>query len=117
MANRILVATLYQNSAESLYFLNISPDNITMNAGDDLYLVVEPGNASPSPGTYTFTLQYSGDGPFTSPPPSNSGTMKTPILLGTIASNYGNSYSYTLTVKYNSQSYTEDPKMKINPQG
>lgn len=117
MANRIIIATLYQSASDSLYFLNISPDNITLNAGDTLYLIVESGNVGTSPSSFTFGLNYAGDGPFVTQPSVTTGSFAEPINLGTIADNYGNSYSYTLSVIHNGLTYSEDPKMKINPQG
>lgn len=115
MANRILVATLFQGAQSGEYFLNIGPDDMNVGNGDKVYLVVQAGNVGTAPTEFSFTITYLRGEPFgTSVVTSGTGYINTPFYIGTVDGISGDSYSYTLEVTYNGDTYVEDPKIKIN---
>lgn len=123
MANRVIVATLYQGTINrnSVYLLNVSPRVLEVspsNTGDNVYLIVQLGNFDAVNGqTAAATFEFPSADPFVTAPPS---ALPCPIgsivLVGTINSVKAKIVdTYTLTVTYNGQTYIEDPKIQVDP--
>ncbi|NBP67952.1 MAG: hypothetical protein EBR30_12570 [Cytophagia bacterium] len=122
MANRIIVATLYQTPGSSpTYLLNISPNTLeTFTSGDQIFLTVNVDSSAISPGVTAIssckiTWEQGSANPFVAGPNTpNVKAINTPTLLGTLNVAQGARVRYSLSIQYNNNTYTEDPEMEIN---
>lgn len=128
MANRIITATLYSTeppTANGELLMNVAPRILSdVEAGDNIYLLVENGNAGIIPkaaATFTINWNEGAVSPFEGDLPSGGNTT-VPILLGKVNENIlgATEISYTIEITVgcgngHHPSWTEDPKIKINP--
>jgi hypothetical protein len=130
MANRIIVATLYQSTYnngglnQTAYLLNVSPRTLeTHTPSDNIFLTVNLDSTVANLGaTVNCEVGWKiGDCPFeqlTSPPPTvpfTPATINTPTLMGTLSPvSEPTEIEFTLSITYYGNTYTEDPKMQIN---
>ena len=123
MANRVIVATLYQGTVNknTICLLNVNPCVLEVapaSAGDTIYLIVQLGNFPAVAGQQAeATFAFSSGSPFVTAPPSNLPcAIGSVVQVGTINSVKKKVVdAYTLTVTYNGQTYIEDPKIQVDP--
>lgn len=117
MANRIIVATLYQASGSSpAFLLNVSPRVlVTYAPGDQIFLTVNLDSSVPDKGTaISCAIDWNAGSrnPFTATPNMPT-AVATPTSMGYLSPGAKN-IRYTLSITYNGNTYVEDPDMQIN---
>jgi hypothetical protein len=120
MANRIIVATLYQApTTPPTCLLNVTPrDLVVFENGDQIFLTVNLDSSVANgrgPVSCSIAWPKGSSGPFGAAPTLPTG-LNTPTLLGVINTVQGSSvtFEYTLTITYDNVTYIEDPQMRIN---
>ena len=97
--------------------LTISPSTIDLSTKDTLYLNVSCGSITPNNLTFDYSFDFGGVlSPLSNSAGSNE-SLDTNIEVGTEDYTKSEEVSYTLSITYNGTTYSDDPKMKINPQG
>jgi hypothetical protein len=120
MANRIIVATLYQApTTPPTCLLNVTPrDLVVFENGDQIFLTVNLDSSVASgrgPISCSIAWAKGSSGPFGAAPTLPT-ALSTPTSLGFLSTEQGSSvtFEYTLTITYDNVTYIEDPQMQIN---